>query len=70
MSNDSATAAVAALFAAGIILLNLGVAMIQAGNLINGLMLILFGVALIFAAIFVAKMMMQTIATRAAKSSL
>ena len=52
----------AALISVGIILLNLGVGMIQAGDIYNGLMLILFGVALIFAAIFVAKTMMQRIA--------
>ena len=62
MSDDSAAAAVAALISVGIILLNLGVGMIQVGDIYNGLMLILFGVALIFAAIFVAKTMMQRIA--------
>jgi hypothetical protein len=64
MSDNGSAAAVAALFSAGILLLNLGVGMVQTGDTINGLMVILFGVVLIFAAIFVAKTMMQTIARR------
>ena len=62
MSGNDQAAAVAALFAAGIILLNLGVATIQGGDLYGGLTMILFGVALILAAVLVQKMMMQRIA--------
>jgi len=59
MSGNDSAAAVAALISAGIILLNIGVGMIQAGDLYNGLTVMVFGIALIFAAIFVAKMMMM-----------
>ena len=64
MSGNDSAAAIAALISAGIILLNIGVSMIQAGDLYNGLMVMVFGVALIFAAIFITKTMMLGIAKR------
>lgn len=68
MADDQA-AAVAALFAAGIILVNLGVGMAQAGDTYNGIAVAVFGVALIFAAVFVAKIMVTGIARREAQGA-
>jgi len=59
MSGNDLAAAVAALITAGIILLNLGVQTIQAGDTPTGIVLILFGVALILAAVLVQKTMTQ-----------
>ena len=64
MSGNDQAAAVAALFAAGIILLNLGVATIQGGELYGGLTMVLFGLALIFAAVLIQNFLMQRIAKK------
>ena len=64
MSGNDQAAAVAALFAAGIILLNLGVATIQEGDLYGGLTMVLFGLALIFAAVLIQSFLMQRIARK------
>ena len=58
-------AAVTALLTVGILLLNLGAAMIQAGDTYTGITVIIFGVALILAAVLVTRLMITRIATRA-----
>ena len=68
MSGNDQAAAVAALFAAGIILLNLGVSIVQGGDLYNGIMVVIFGIALILAAVLIQKTMMQSIAKIAVKN--
>ena len=62
MSGNDQAAAVAALFAAGIVLLNLGVATIQGGDLYGGLIMVLFGVALILGGVLIQSMAIQKIA--------
>ena len=68
MSGNDQAAAVAALFAAGIILLNLGVTTIQGGDLYGGLIMVLFGVALILAAVLVQRAMIQIIARKVSRN--
>ena len=64
MSGNDQAAAVAALFAAGIILLNLGVTTIQGGDLYGGLIMVLFGVALILGGVLIQNFLMKRIAKK------
>ena len=61
MSGNDLAAAVTALLTVGILLLNYGASMVQAWDTYTGLMIILFGVALILAAVLVTRLMITRI---------
>ena len=61
MNDNGLSAAIAALFTVGVLLLNLGANMIQGDQLINGLLLITFGVFLILVAVLIIKVMIKKV---------
>jgi len=64
MNDNGLSAAIAALFTVGVLLLNLGANMIQGDQLINGLLLITFGVFLILVAVLIIKVMIKKVVTQ------
>lgn len=59
MADNGLTAAITALLAVGVLLLNLGAGMIQDGQLTDGILVIVFGVVLILVAVLIMKLMIQ-----------
>lgn len=60
-SDNGAAAAITALFTIAVVLLNIGVQLIQSGQVNTGILVIIFGLVLIFAAVAVTKLLIRKI---------